>query len=59
MIETIGRRLDRLKREKTQTDDKLPDLPYHTMKMNLYSRAEVGGFRSENTEQNLRQFLRK
>lgn len=60
MIESMGRRLDRLKREKTQTDDKLPDLPYHTMKMNLYSRAEVGGgVRSENTEQNLRQFLRK
>lgn len=44
MIESMGRRLDHLKREKTQTDDKLPDLPYHTMKMNLYSRAEMESF---------------
>lgn len=58
MIKSMARRLDHLKREKTQTDDKLTELQYHTMKMNLVFTGLSGEFRGENTEQKLREFLR-
>lgn len=46
----MARRLNHLKREKTQTDDKLTELQYHTMKMNLVFTGLSGEFRDKNTK---------
>lgn len=57
MIENMARCLDMARREKTQTDDRITDLQYHTMKMNLVFTGLGGEFRGENTEQKLREFI--
>ncbi|XP_062583653.1 uncharacterized protein LOC134245382 [Saccostrea cucullata] len=43
--------------KKTQTDERITGLQYHTMKMNLVFTGVWGESRGENTEQKLRAFL--
>lgn len=58
MIKNMARRQDHLKRERSFSGDKLTELHYHSMKMNLVLTGLHGEFRGENTDQKLREFLK-
>ena len=58
MIEGMAYSLDSVRREKVQTDERITDLQYRSMKMNLVFTGLGGESRNEDTEFKLRDFLK-
>lgn len=57
MIESMARSLDNIRRDNVQTEERVNDLQYRSMEMNLIFTGLGGESRNETTECKLRDFL--